>query len=154
MHCFALKFRASVDQNLSPVDQVAKPPRKPVRKKPVPRQQPARRRESAPPEEAAQAKRAQKEKAAQRAEVDALRKKWQQERENFLANAGGKIAKQNARPAFQVEQPRQNPVQVEVPKQYHAVEEHDMNTYERALKEARVQVCLAFFFASPCLLTQ
>ena len=123
-----------------------KPQRKPVRKKPVPRQQPARRRESAPPEEVARTKRAQKEKAAQRAEVEALRKKWQQERENFLANAGAKIAKQKVRPPFQVEEPRRNPVQYEAPKQHHAVEDHDMmNTYERALKEARVQVC----FPSP-----
>ena len=111
-----------------------------MRKKPVPRQHPARHRESAPPEDVARKKRAQKEKAAQRAEVEALRKKWQQERESFLANAGSKISKQNARPPFHVEQPRQNPVQVEVPEQHHAVEDHNMNTYERALKEARVQV--------------
>ena len=63
------------------------------------------------------------------------------------AGAGGVARKNNVRPPFHVEQPRRNPVQVERSQQQHLarnLEEHEKNTYERALKDARIQVILAF----------
>ncbi len=117
-----------------------KPRRKPVRRS----RPPARRPPAVPPHDLERAKREAKEKAAQRAEIDAIRKKWKQEREDFLANS-----REPSKPSKQsYAQEKNSP-----PVSYHEDQpirsdstgsnDHpqlDMNTYERALKDARIQV--------------